>query len=594
MLHRKRTMIVIIASVSVMILAAGCVAGQPLIQVKTPPQTDTTEVAAAVNAIWREYVDSRLAGDADRAMAIWDEEGVQMPPDTPPRVGKAAIAAAVSAAFDRVTYLEMEVVPEELSISGDIAISRGHYSVSRVAKAGGEPVYTDGKFMTFIRRQPDGSWKIYRDIFNSNVPPAPAAAPTTDADEVAAAVNAIWREYEDSLLAGDADRWIAQWMEDGVQMPPNMPPRVGKETIYTAVSGFLSQFEYTEFAIENEDVEVNGPLAFARGTYAASFVAKSGGDPTHIEGKYMTIMRQQPDGSWKIYRDIFNSNVPPAPAAAPATDADEVAEAVNALWREYEASIEAEDADRWGELWVGDGVKYPPDAPPLEGKEAIVNNMREWMAAATAKEVAISNHDVQVVGDYAFARGLFRADNELKANGMPVVMDGKYMSILQRQADGSWKLYRDIFNSNVPPVPAAAPTTDIDEVTADAADAINATWREYEASILAGDPERWIALWAEDGVQLPPGAYPNVGKETILAGITEDLTTYEYSEFAISNEDVEVDGDLAFARGSYAVTFAPKSGGDSMNVNGKYMTIFRHQPDGSWKIYRDIFNSNVP
>lgn len=128
--------------------------------------------------------------------------------------------------------------------------------------------------------------------------------------DVTAAVNAIWREYEASLLAGDADRWIKQWMENGVQMPPNMPPRVGRETIYNAISGFFSDYDYTEFVINTEDVEANGNLAFARGTYAASFAAKSGGDPVKIEGKYMTILRQQPDGSWKIYRDIFNSNVP--------------------------------------------------------------------------------------------------------------------------------------------------------------------------------------------------------------------------------------------------------------------------------------------
>jgi ketosteroid isomerase-like protein len=32
--------------------------------------------------------------------------------------------------------------------------------------------------------------------------------------------------------------------------------------------------------------------------------------------KYLTIYRRQPDGSWKIYRDISNSNEPPPSAAA--------------------------------------------------------------------------------------------------------------------------------------------------------------------------------------------------------------------------------------------------------------------------------------
>jgi uncharacterized protein (TIGR02246 family) len=201
-------------------------------------------------------------------------------------------------------------MPLEITSAGDWAYSRGVYTVTFPLGESGEEGMIDGKFMTILQRQEDGAWKIHRDIYNSNVPPAPVAAPPTDVNEVAEAVNAIWREYEASLLAGDADRWIAQWMDEGVQMPPNMPPRVGKETIYTAISSFLSNFEYTDFVIENEDVEVNGDLAFARGTYAASFVAKAGGEPTQIEGKYMTILRQQEDGTWKLYRDIFNSNVP--------------------------------------------------------------------------------------------------------------------------------------------------------------------------------------------------------------------------------------------------------------------------------------------
>ncbi|MCB0257147.1 MAG: nuclear transport factor 2 family protein, partial [Anaerolineae bacterium] len=123
-------------------------------------------------------------------------------------------------------------------------------------------------------------------------------------------------------------------------------------------------------------------------------------------------------------------------------------------------------------------------------------------------------------------------------------------------------------------------------------DAINAVWREYEASQLAGDPDRWIALWAEDGVQMPPGSPPVVGKAAIDTRDREDLAVNEYSEFTIENEEVEVSGDLAFARGTFKVTVAAKSGGEPMHFEGKYTTIFRQQPDGTWKIYRDTFNSN--
>ncbi|MCB9150029.1 MAG: SgcJ/EcaC family oxidoreductase [Caldilineaceae bacterium] len=410
-------------------------------------------------------------------------------------------------------------------------------------------------------------------------------APATNED-VEAAVNAIWDEYEASVIAGDIDRWIAQWTEDGVQMPPNEPLVEGKENIYARVAANMAAGPTTDFVITPLETTSAGDWAYSRGVYTVTFPLGDSGEEGMIDGKFMTVLQRQPDGTWKIHRDIYNSNVPPA--AAPETDVAQVTDAVNAIWREYEASVEAGDADRWGELWVDDGVKYPPDAPMLEGKEAIVNNMREWMAMATASEVTITNHTVEVAGDFAFVRGLFRVDAELRANGMPVIMDGKYMSILQRQPDGSWKLYRDIFNSNVPP--AAAPETDVEAVI----EAVNAIWDEYEASLLAGDADRWIAQWMEEGVQMPPNTLPRVGRDTIYAAVSGFLSQYEYTDFVIENEDVEVDGDLAFARGAYAATFAAKDGGDPVDIEGKYMTILRQQEDGCWKIYRDIFNSNVP
>jgi ketosteroid isomerase-like protein len=42
-----------------------------------------------------------------------------------------------------------------------------------------------------------------------------------------------------------------------------------------------------------------------------------------------------------------------------------------------------------------------------------------------------------------------------KAKGKPMEESSKYLVILKRQADGSWKISRDIENSNTPmPAPA--------------------------------------------------------------------------------------------------------------------------------------------
>jgi uncharacterized protein (TIGR02246 family) len=133
------------------------------------------------------------------------------------------------------------------------------------------------------------------------------------------------------------------------------------------------------------------------------------------------------------------------------------------------------------------------------------------------------------------------------------------------------------------------------QVTSDqaAAAAVNEIWREYSASLNADDLNRWMALWTDDGIQMPPDEPAVVGKKGIRARNQGVLDQFSFN-IAITNAEVRTAGDLAFARGTYKATLTPKRGGNPIPIDGKYMTILSRQSDGSWKIYRDIFNSNVP
>ena len=133
-----------------------------------------------------------------------------------------------------------------------------------------------------------------------------------DQEAVTAAVNDLWSRYSSSLNSGDIDLWMSLWVDDGVQMPPNEPPVIGRQAIRARNKGVLDRFTFN-MTISNEEVGVGEGWAFARGTYRATLTPKAGGGaPLSIDGKYMSILARQSDGSWKIHRDIFNSNVPPA------------------------------------------------------------------------------------------------------------------------------------------------------------------------------------------------------------------------------------------------------------------------------------------
>ena len=134
----------------------------------------------------------------------------------------------------------------------------------------------------------------------------------TDLEAFKATVQNTLDKYSAAMNAEDSDLWISLWDEKGIQMPPNAPAVVGKPAIDKMIRESYQVLDWEKFTIRLEEVQVAGDWGFARGTYSASITPKAGGETAFIDGKYLTIFKQEPDGSWKIFRDCFNSNVPPS------------------------------------------------------------------------------------------------------------------------------------------------------------------------------------------------------------------------------------------------------------------------------------------
>ncbi len=138
-------------------------------------------------------------------------------------------------------------------------------------------------------------------------------ASTTEAD--VEAINQLPATFAAALNAGDLDGIMAGFTDDAVRMPPNAPAIIGKESIRSLMQTNLEQNTYQ---LDNppEEVQVSGDLAFARGTYTVTVTPKAGGESIQREGKYLVIFQKQADGSWKIARDIWNSDNPPLGAVS--------------------------------------------------------------------------------------------------------------------------------------------------------------------------------------------------------------------------------------------------------------------------------------
>jgi ketosteroid isomerase-like protein len=70
--------------------------------------------------------------------------------------------------------LDITVHVEEAKVYGDLGVTRSAYTMKMTPKGGGEEIVAepDGKALTLLERQSDGSWKITYDCFNTNVSPS--------------------------------------------------------------------------------------------------------------------------------------------------------------------------------------------------------------------------------------------------------------------------------------------------------------------------------------------------------------------------------------------------------------------------------------
>ena len=132
---------------------------------------------------------------------------------------------------------------------------------------------------------------------------------TPDSAVVRHAIDTANARYADAFKRGDAASLVASYTDDAVVMPPNMAAWEGRAAISQGFAGFLSQFSLVDVRLTTKDVIVTAYYAIERGTYSWTLHPKTGTGPDIIDtGKYLTVWEQQEDGSWRITRDINNSD----------------------------------------------------------------------------------------------------------------------------------------------------------------------------------------------------------------------------------------------------------------------------------------------
>jgi uncharacterized protein (TIGR02246 family) len=167
-----KKLLMIIPLVILICFTFSCQQGEEVAE-KARPVVDIEADITAIKEMLNQYAVAVNTGDFDLWISLWADDGVQMPPDTPVRIGKEQIREAMKPAFDQMT-LDIAITSiEDAKVYGDLGLTRCNYTLDMTPKAGGETIHAmrDGKALTLYDRQSDGSWKIVYDCFNSNVPP---------------------------------------------------------------------------------------------------------------------------------------------------------------------------------------------------------------------------------------------------------------------------------------------------------------------------------------------------------------------------------------------------------------------------------------
>ncbi len=162
------------AAASLLIVAtAACEPGSR--SARTSTTATTEQDRAGINKTRNDYVSAWKAANADQLTSLYTSDALVLYPNQPAVVGRSAILAYFKASFAELAPEDFELTSAEIEVVGSWAFDRGMYRWKAAPRVGGEPISDHGKYLVILQRQPDGSWKVARDMDNSDRPLAQTA-----------------------------------------------------------------------------------------------------------------------------------------------------------------------------------------------------------------------------------------------------------------------------------------------------------------------------------------------------------------------------------------------------------------------------------
>jgi len=130
------------------------------------------------------------------------------------------------------------------------------------------------------------------------------------------------------------------------------------------------------------------------------------------------------------------------------------------------------------------------------------------------------------------------------------------------------------------------------QASGNAEDAILAADRAWLKVYAAKDLDKSVAFCDDAGSMLVTGSPIATGKAAIAKAIASDFANSDLV-WHPTKAGVARSGELGYTSGTYEMRFKDAAGKMVLD-KGKYLTVWKKEADGSWKVLFDMFNTDLP
>lgn len=123
-------------------------------------------------------------------------------------------------------------------------------------------------------------------------------------------------------------------------------------------------------------------------------------------------------------------------------------------------------------------------------------------------------------------------------------------------------------------------------------DDLKAADRAFAADVAREGSAAWVRWFDPRGAQLVPGAIVrgDSARRALMHGVLDDPNLKLV--WAPDTAVIAASGDMGYTIGRSEVRQTNADGSVTVRSTGRYLTIWRRQPDGSWKVELDTGNTD--